>query len=286
MLAYQWNGVTIRQGDCIELLRTLDSDSVDCCVTSPPYWGQRDYGAAGQIGCESHPDEYVARLVAVFSEVRRVLKSDGTCWLNLGDTYNSPINASQRPQIGLDRYERRRSGRADTTERGDLPARGEIRDGKLKPKDLIGIPWRVALALQADGWWLRQDTIWHKPNAQPEGASDRCSRDHEYVFLLTKGEDYRFDKKALKHRRTVWRISTQRFSGAHFATFPESLVRACLSASMGERRGIVLDPFFGSGTTGVVAREFECRCIGLELNPQYVAIAMNRLRQGSLLVGV
>jgi DNA modification methylase len=182
----------IIQGDCIEGLRTLPDASVHCCVTSPPYWGLRDYGHDGQIGLEATPEAYVARMVEVFREVRRVLRDDGTCWVNLGDSYGGG-------SLGRNDAGRNIGGRGGNKEGSGNPGRQgavEIATG-LKPKDLVGIPWRVAFALQADGWWLRQDIIWHKPNPMPESVRDRCTKAHEYVFLLTKSERYYYDAEAV-----------------------------------------------------------------------------------------
>ena len=176
-------------GDCIEGLRTLPDASVHCCVTSPPYWGLRDYGHDGQIGLESTPEAYVARMVEVFREVRRVLREDGTCWVNLGDSYNSAASGQNGTSGTL-------GGGKPCCGKGTTAGRRALLDG-LKPKDLVGIPWRVAFALQSDGWWLRQDIIWHKPNPMPESVRDRCTKAHEYVFLLTKSERYFYDAEAI-----------------------------------------------------------------------------------------
>jgi len=187
----------IIQGDCIEGLRTLPDASVHCCVTSPPYWGLRDYGHDGQIGLESTPEAYVARMVEVFREVRRVLRDDGTCWVNLGDSYNNA--GSSKNGTGLDGKQRGGATGADGKcgyKKRDL--RHALRGSGIKHKDLCGIPWRVAFALQADGWWLRQDIIWHKPNPMPESVRDRCTKAHEYVFLLTKSERYYYDAEAVR----------------------------------------------------------------------------------------
>jgi DNA modification methylase len=188
-------------GDCIAGLRTLPDASVHCCVTSPPYWGLRDYGHAGQIGLESTPEAYVARMVEVFREVRRVLRDDGTCWVNLGDSYNNA--GSSKNGTGLDGKQRGGATGADGEcgyKKRDL--RHALKGSGIKHKDLCGIPWRVAFALQADGWWLRQDIIWHKPNPMPESVRDRCTKAHEYVFLLTKSERYFYDAEAI-HEKSV-----------------------------------------------------------------------------------
>ena len=289
-----------------EGLKMLDDNSIDCCITSPPYWGLRDYGVEGQLGLESTPEEYVANLVEVFREVKRVLRDDGTLWLNLGDSYSG--NCSQASNNG-------RAGFGNARERL-VNRKGE----GLKPKDLVGIPWRVAFALQADGWYLRQDIIWHKPNAMPESVKDRPTKSHEYIFLLTKSPKYYYDYEAIKeplsiatvndlksrktlnnkgthggtrkdlgrnrdeyvpkdgkrNKRTVWTVATKPFSEAHFATFPEKLIEPCILAGCPEG-GTVLDPFIGAGTTAVVARKLNRSYIGYELNPEYVKMANDRL---------
>lgn len=363
--------IEILQGDCLEVLKTLPDDSVQMCVTSPPYYGLRDYGtgqweggdemcahAGGkrlsdkttigrsrgkdhrllphapsaniltpyrsvcakcgatridqQIGLESSVDAYVARLVDVFREVRRCLKPDGVIFVNLGDSYAA--GAGGRGDIG-----RVIAGAATrTTNVGAGRVKRDIPSG-LKPKDLIGVPWRCAFALQADGWYLRQDLIWHKPNTMPESVKDRCTRSHEYIFLLSKSARYYYDADAVRepharlwdssnggnlkvggtrkvgegqeyahgggyplpnpagrNRRSVWTVSTRGFPGAHFATFPPKLIEPCILA--GSRSGdVVLDPFFGSGTTALVARQHGRRCIGIELNADYIQIAQRRL---------
>ena len=174
----------IYTGDCLKILPTLDAESVQCCVTSPPYWGLRDYGVSGQLGLEKTPEEYVAKMVEIFREVKRVLRSDGTLWLNLGDSYNGLKIGSTQENVGAKRH-------------NTNSFKKELWDG-LKPKDLVGIPWRVAFALQSDGWWLRQDIIWHKPNPMPESVKDRCTKAHEYIFLLTKSAKYFYDAEAVK----------------------------------------------------------------------------------------
>jgi DNA modification methylase len=280
--------------------------SVQTCISSPPYWGLRNYGVDGQLGLEKTPEEYVARLVDVFREVRRVLKDDGTLWLNLGDCYATGGGKagkthpdSKNPHAGIPTFQPNR-----------MPIEG------LKPKDLVGIPWRVAFALQADGWYLRSDIIWSKGNPMPESVTDRPTRSHEYLFLLTKSRRYYYDHAAVKeplkadtlaryergrgtdtptrpnnhlgtgipweddgsgrNRRTVWSINTRPFKGAHSATFPPALVEPCLLA--GSRPGdVVLDPFNGAATTGLVALEHGRRYVGIELNPEYVAMSHERL---------
>jgi len=260
-------------GDARLELAKLEASSFQCCITSPPYWGLRDYGISGQIGAEMSLDAYIRDLVAVFAEVRRVLADDGTLWLNIGDSYTSGGRTwrdsdKKNPARGMD-Y------------RAPTPA-------GLKPKDLIGVPWRLAFALQADGWYLRSDIVWNKSNGLPESVKDRPSRIHEYVFLLTKSERYFYDHEAIREPavngskrncRSVWTINTEPFKEAHFATFPRELVTRCLTA--GSQKGsLVLDPFFGSGTVGEVCQLFERRFVGIELNPAYVEIARRRLKWG------
>ena len=263
-------------GDCIESMRGLPDQSVHTCVTSPPYFGLRDYGHDGQIGLEPTPDAFVAKLAEVFREVRRVLRDDGTLWLNLGDSYG----------VG---------------------------------KQMLGIPWRVAFALQSDGWYLRQDIIWHKPNPMPESVTDRCTKAHEYIFLLSKSQRYYFDADAIKepsayfgkdtrsgmgniryegkrtegdaaangqqsfvtinetrNKRSVWTVTTKPFKGAHFATFPPDLIEPCIKAGCPEG-GTVLDPFGGSGTTGMVAQRHRRKFVLCELNPEYARMAEDRI---------
>lgn len=291
--------------DCIKGLRKLPTDYVQCCVTSPPYFRLRDYGMDEQLGMEETPEQYVANLVSVFSEVRRVLKPDGTLWLNLGDSYWGSGKVGKKPQ--------RQFGRLVEKSCLGKPTTGK--HSGLKAKDLIGIPWLVAFALRAAGWWLRQDIIWYKPAPMPESITDRCTKAHEYIFLLSKNKKYYFDHKAIQtstkgktehdrtsrvskkrfpretingirkaggpylmaNRRSVWPINTKPFSGAHFATFPPELPELCVKA--GSKPGdIVLDPFMGAGTTALAARNLGRHYIGLELNPEYIKIAQERLR--------
>lgn len=294
-------------GDCRELLDQLPEQCVQTCITSPPYWGLRDYGTEAQIGLEQTPNAYVDELVRVFRGVRRALRDDGTLWLNLGDSYTGCPNSGG-------------SGKQDTAYRAiALPTK---RGAGLKSKDLIGIPWRVAFALQADGWYLRSDIIWHKPNPMPESVTDRPTRAHEYVFLLAKSARYFYDAPAIaeasvstgpsgngyarqecisrggrgqaqpwepsanptRNRRSVWSVCSQPFVGAHFATMPPSLVDPCVLA--GSRVGdLVLDPFFGSGTTGMVAEKHGRRWVGFDLNADYAEIAKGRTAQRSLVLG-
>ena len=309
---YEQDGVRILNGDCRTVLASMDAGSVDCCVTSPPYFGLRDYGHADQIGLEPTPDAYVAEMVGVFREVRRVLADDGTVWLNLGDSYTGSANAGGEAS--------RTCNSAPNAVDRNLPNK---RGAGLKSKDLIGIPWRVAFALQADGWYLRQDIIWHKPNPMPESVTDRCTKAHEYLFLLSKSERYYYDAEAIaedaihagetiknnagkngqmgdygqtrggflrpegvtvkdtRNRRSVWSICSQPYSGAHFATMPPDLVKPCVLAGCPDG-GVVLDPFSGSGTTAFVARDNGRRAVGIELNETYCALAAKRLAQGVL----
>jgi len=299
---------TVHVGDCLASLRQMPAESVNTCVTSPPYFGLRDYGHEGQIGLEDTPEAYVARLVEVFREVRRVLRDDGTLWLNLGDSY-AANRAYQVPST--------KGGPKHGPGQSAGGAGSVVPDG-LKPKDLIGIPWRVAFALQADGWYLRQDIIWHKPNPMPESVTDRCTKAHEYIFLLSKSPRYYFDQEAVKepavrsgdipggkkysslsaattiggqhtkatlnhkavsdsrNRRSVWTVSTKPYSGAHFATFPPDLIEPCVLAGC-PVGGTVLDPFGGSGTTAGVAIKHGRSAVLCELNPDYAALIHDRV---------
>ena len=263
-------------GDCREVLRTLPNSSVQTCVTSPPYYGLRDYGIDGQIGLEQSPDEYVAQMTQVFREVRRVLRDDGTLWLNLGDSYSAGGRgggAEGSLQSG---------NKGSTT--GAVFAPWKV--AGYREKNLLGIPWRVAFSLQADGWYLRQDIIWHKPNPMPESVTDRCTKAHEYIFLLSKSARYRYDHEAIaeeaigedvcRNKRSVWTVCTRPFTDAHFATFPPDLIEPCILAGAGEG-DTVLDPFNGSGTTGQVALAHHRKYIGIELNPAYIDITRKRL---------
>lgn len=302
-------------GDCRESLRSLPEKSVHTCVTSPPYFGLRDYGHDGQIGLEPTPDEFVAQLVQVFREVKRVLRDDGTLWLNLGDSYASYRDGKATPDTSRGDSEGTLVPKGSATNRMASTFAGT----SIKHKDLIGIPWRVAFALQADGWYLRQDIIWHKPNPMPESVTDRCTKAHEYIFLLSKSPKYYFDSEAVKeeavykgnqtsqvkgsfngkragqdesviaqpfravvekrNRRSVWTVTTKPFKGAHFATYPPDLIEPCILAGCPEG-GTVLDPFFGSGTTGLVALRHGRKVIGCELNPDYALLAYERLEHG------
>jgi len=282
-------------GDCRARLAELDAGSVNTCVTSPPYFGLRDYGHAGQIGLENTPAAFVAEMVAVFREVRRVLRDDATLWINLGDSY------AGGGSIGRNDAGRDIGGggnKLGSGNPGHQGTRGAVRG--LKPKDLIGIPWRVAFALQADGWYLRQDIIWAKPNPMPESVRDRCTKAHEYVFLLSKGPRYYFDADAIaeplgaasvallaqnveagdligtRNKRSVWTVAAQPFREAHFATYPPELIEPCILAGCPEG-GTVLDPFGGAGTTGLVADRLQRNAVLIEINPEYAEIARKRL---------
>lgn len=265
------DSVQIIHGDVRQQLSLFPSDTFHCCVTSPPYWGMRDYGYEAQIGAETEVNDYIAHLVKVFRDVRRVLRPDGTLWLNIGNTYTSGGRTWRQSDA-------KNMGRA-MSYRPDTPA-------GLKAKDLIGVAWMLAMALQLDGWYLRSDIIWYKPNCQPESVKDRVTVSHEYIFMLSKSENYYFDQesikerttdgKSLKNKRTVWQINTTPCKEAHFAVFPRALVHPCILAGS-PQGGLVLDPFFGSGTVGVVAIETGRRCVGVELKSDYIDIAKQRL---------
>lgn len=314
----------IHTGDALKTLQQLPGESIHCCVTSPPYWGLRDYGVPGQIGLEQTVEDHIAALVQIFREVRRVLRKDGTLWVNYGDTYLC------------------NQGRRRPEEDHRVAVQRPV---WAKPKDLLGLPWRLAFALQADGWYLRSDVIWHKPNCMPESVTDRPVRAHEYLFLLARSDRYYYDQEAVReptaaacglghvqsqkalswarivheperprqqyaqhritkrhsvrpsvdthgggqgngyisynsskrNKRDVWSVPTQGFPFAHFATFPPELIRPCIRAGA-PKAGTVLDPFLGSGTTSVVAIEEERRFVGVELNPDYVALAQRRIQ--------
>ena len=286
----------IKIGDSLEVLRTMDEESVHCCVTSPPYWALRNYEHDGQLGQESTPEEYVDKLVEIMSEVKRVLRSDGTLWLNLSDSYFG--SGSKKDSKDTQR---------------------------LKTKDMVGIPWRVAFALQADGWWLRSDIIWHKTDAMPIPVNDRPQSCHEHIFLLSKSKKYYYDKDAIleplknpnrkdpsdksgfggnknignkdktlsgaysgtvydatklkgRNKRDVWSVATSSYKGAHFAVYPPKLIEPCILAGCPDG-GTVLDPFSGSGTTGVVALNNQKKYIGIELNPEYATISHERIKE-------
>jgi len=281
---YSDEQVTLLLGDAIEQMRTLPDQSVDCIVTSPPYYGLRDYGQAGQYGLEATPAEYVEIMSDVFAEARRVLADDGTLWLNLGDSYVCSPKGSESKTDGLDGRSNHR-----TTPAGS----GGKNGGGLAAKQLLGIPWRTAFALQDDGWILRNEIIWHKPNAMPESVRDRLSNRHEQLFMFAKSRRYHFDLDAIRKRggreldRTganpgdVWPITTRPYPQAHFAVFPIDLPLRCISAGC-RPDGMVLDPFSGSGTTGAAARQLGRRYIGIDLNPAYHNLARVRFAQGVL----
>lgn len=271
-LYYADQGVSVYLADARKKLLAFAASSFHCCVTSPPYWGLRDYDHPDQIGAEPVLDDYIRDLVLVFREVRRTLRDDGTFWLNIGDAYTSGGRTWRAP-------DKKNRGRA-------MDYRPDTPDG-LKPKDLIGLPWRIAFALQADGWYLRSDIVWNKPNCQPESVKDRPTRSHEYIFLFSKSEKYYFDQERIKepaigngghkNRRSVWNIQTEGFKGAHFAVFPPKLVELCILAGV-IPGGVVLDPFLGSGTVGAVAKRLLRQCVGIEMNPAYAEMAMRRIR--------
>lgn len=254
------------QGDAAKVLTQLPADVIQTTVTSPPYWSLRDYGIPGQIGLEASVNDYIASLVKVFEEVRRVTRDDGTLWLNIGDSYTSGGRTWRAP-------DKKNPIRA-------MQFRPPTPEG-LKSKDLIGVPWRLAFALQDAGWYLRADIIWNKPNVQPESVKDRPTRSHEYVFLFSKSERYYYDPTAVRgpndrNLRTVWDVYTRAYREAHFATFPPSLVEPCIALTS-RADDVVLDPFIGSGTTGVVALGVQRRFVGIELQPEYVTMAEHRL---------
>jgi DNA modification methylase len=301
-------------GDCRDSMRQMAKDGikVQTCITSPPYYGLRDYGHDGQIGNEQTPQEFINNLVEVFACVWDVLKDDGTLWVNLGDSYYN-----YRPGKG-----QALNKQTVANNNQDLPQECARRGNKLdgyKEKDLMGMPWRLAFALQDFGWTLRQDIIWHKPNPMPESVTDRCTKSHEYIFLLSKKSHYYFDYQAIReegvipegtkaakgseerqnqkgvnsrppeykiydgmrNKRDVWTVNTKPYKGAHFAVYPEELIEPCVMA--GSRVGdIVLDPFFGSGTTGAVAQKLGRQYIGCELNPEYESLQKERLQQTAM----
>lgn len=356
-------------GDCIQMMRTLPDQSVHTCITSPPYFGLRDYGVDGQIGLEASPREFIDSLVAVFREVRRVLRDDGTIWVNMGDSYAGSWGAHGRDDMGLGSTSLSARQIAASARR-----KKQANHGGFKPKDLMGMPWRLAFALQDDGWYLRQDIVWAKPNPMPESVRDRCTKAHEYLFLLSKSSKYFFDQDAIRepanqtgkgsaatfrggayvngatfdnsnggtravsgnvvprnngvgwghgydadpkprtvgskrnsfsretkysggdhgqtgqhrpgredinydttrNKRSVWTVATNGFKGAHFATFPPDLIRPCVQAGS-PRGGLVLDPFGGAGTTALVAMQEGRQSVICELNPEYAALARQRL---------
>ena len=291
-------------GDCRETLKTIDTKA-RMCVTSPPYYGLRNYGDEDrQIGMEQSPEEYIAEMVKVFRSVRDVLTDDGTLWLNIGDTYYNYRSDGNYPKQTVSRTKQ------------DLPNFSPVRGNKLqglKSKDLIGIPWMLAFALRADGWWLRQDIIWNKPNPMPESVKDRCTKSHEYIFLLSKSKQYYYDNEAIKepvkqdwgtrdrtngkyhnpgtglaphsglsksydrkNKRSVWTVTNKPYKGAHFACFPPDLIEPCILAGS-EENDIVLDPFMGSGTTAMVAKKHNRNYLGCELHEDYASLQTDRI---------
>ena len=351
----------IYQGDCLEVLKTFEDNSIDCCVTSPPYYALRDYGVDGQIGLEETPQKYIERLTGVFMEVHRVLKPNGTLWLNIGDSYNA-YKGNAKSQYNDSKFVGGHGGHPTR------PSGYGLECKELKPKDLIGIPWMLAFSLRNAGWYLRQDIIWHKPNPMPESVKDRCTKSHEYIFLMSKSQKYYFDYEAIqekanpnyisknirfggnkygdnddphfqtysgnvyetktkvrtqnngyskagghrdnsggfgdyskhghtknrqydgqeredgirdevffvRNKRDVWSINVKPNKEAHFATYPQELVSPCILAGCPEG-GVVLDPFMGSGTTGIVANKLGRHYVGIELNPEYVEMAERRI---------
>lgn len=327
-------GVTVHVGDSREVLKGLASESVHCIVSSPPYYGLRDYGVEDQIGLEETPEAYVAELVSLFREARRVLRDDGTLWLNIGDTYNNNPSTSDIPRIdqgnGSGAFQIPPQKHVSARRAKPNKAQPLINAG-IKKKDLIGIPWMVAFALRADGWYLRQDIIWHKPNPMPESVIDRCTKSHEYVFLLSKSPRYHYDAEAIsepvsdnpvtrarnlrsdkgvvgpadlhgtefgqsgnggwiragvetRNKRSVWSITTQPYSEAHFATMAPDLAATCIKAGC-PVGGTVLDPFGGAGTTGLVADQLQRNAILIELNPAYADLARNRISNDAGMFG-
>lgn len=265
--------VKIILGDSRDAINKIPDNTFQTVITSPPYWGLRDYGHEDQIGAEPFVDDYIKDLVAIFRDVRRVLKPDGTFWLNIANCYTSGGRKWRQS-------DKKNRGRA-MSYRPDTPP-------GLKKKDLIGVAWMLAMALQHDGWYLRSDIVWHKPNCQPESVRDRVTNSHEYLFMLTKSEKYFFNQEAIKepsvnghsrkNKRSVWMINTEPFPEAHYAVFPKELVRPCILA--GSKAGdIVFDPFFGTGTVGSIALETARLCVGLEIKQDFLKIAKRRPKQ-------
>ena len=317
-------------GDALTVLRTISCESVQCCVTSPPYFGLRDYGCDGQLGLEETPEEYTERLTEVFREVRRVLKPDGVCWINIGDSYaGSGKGAWDSEKLKVLKNKQRYKFSTDNPA-AKIPKKWD----KIKPKDLIGIPWRLAFSLQADGWWLRSAVVWEKPNAMPSSVKDRPTSSYEFVFLFAKSNKYYYDYKtimepvadgtiarmkrgvspthkyvngaagqttqniskprenrsgenielpSMRNKRDVWRVCTNSYRAAHFATFPVELIKPCILAGC-PIGGTVLDPFIGSGTTAVAALSENRNYIGIELNPEFCALARERITKHTALI--
>ena len=264
---------TILFGDCVETLKEFD-EKARCCITSPPYYGLRNYGdESNQIGQEDTPEEYIQNLVNIFRSVRNCLSDDGTLWVNIGDSYYN-----YRPGKGQALVKQTVSATKQ-----DLPDKCARRGNKLeglKEKDLIGIPWMLAFALRKDGWYLRQDIIWNKPNPMPESVRDRCTKSHEYMFLLSKNQNYYFNVDAIKEptrrKRSVWNITKKGYKDAHFAVYPPELIIPCIKAGS-EKNDIILDPFMGSGTTAMVAKSLGRHYIGCELHEDYGNLIKNRI---------
>ena len=299
---------TILFGDCRKTIPTI-TEPIQMCVTSPPYYGLRDYGGEeDQIGQEGSPEEFIDQLVEVFKKVRDVMVDDGTLWINMGDTYYNYRSDGNYPKQTVSKTNQ------------DLPNFSPARGNKLKglkSKDLIGVPWLLAFALRKDGWYLRQDIIWHKPNPMPESVKDRCTKSHEYIFLLSKSKNYYYDNEAIKepakdwgtrdrtngkyhnkgtglqphsglsksyptkNKRSVWTVTSKPYKEAHFATYPPDLIEPCIKA--GSRKGdIILDPFMGSGTTAMVSKQLDRHFIGCELHDSYKTLIDSRLPNTAL----
>jgi DNA modification methylase len=308
MKFFEDDALLVLVGDCREQMAAMDGQSVQAIVTSPPYWGLRDYGNPGQLGQEPTPDAYVAAMVEVFREAKRVLRDDGTLWLNLGDTYSAQ------------RWTGKGEGQPINKKKDGHRDLNLVRESGLPDKNLVGIPWKVAFALQADGWILRSEIIWHKPGVMPEPVTDRPTRAHEQIFLFAKQQKYHYDHEAIKepavtgawdalppiggkkllgengnpkhsgnqpasdgmrNKRDVWTISIKPYAGAHFATFPPDLIEPCILAGA-PVGGVVLDPFGGSGTTGMVANRLSRKAVLIELNPEYAEQIKKRCRQAAL----
>ena len=291
-------------GDCIEVLKTFEDNSIDCCVTSPPYYGLRDYGIEGQFGNENTVNEYIEHMVGVFSEVKRVLKPEGTLWLNLGDSWAGSNQGKGTKNVAAKQLSNKGTSHMFSSTSHLKHVQG------CKAKDLIGIPWMVAFALRDLGFYLRQDIIWAKGNPMPENVRDRCTKSHEYIFLLSKSKKYYYDKDSIaepakypndnrgarkdsrrgtkmnqmngstgttRNKRDVWFINTKPNKEAHFATFPDTLIEPCILAGCPEG-GVVLDPFMGSGTTGIVAKRNNRNFVGIDIKPEYVDISERRIK--------
>lgn len=268
-----WNKSLILEGDVRNVVKQLPDKFYSSCITSPPYWGLRDYGHEGQIGAEALLDDFIQDLVQVFKAIKDKIRDDGTLWINLGDSYTSG-NRTWRDND-------KKNPARQMKYRPPTPA-------GLKPKDLIGVPWKVAFALQADGWYLRSDIIWYKPNCQPESVKDRPTQSHEYFFMFSKSEKYYYDHESimepaqtrgkLRNKRSVWQVNTEPFPEAHFATFPTKLIEPIVQASSPEN-GYILDPFFGAGTVGVVCKSLNRHYHGIELNKDYIDIATKRIKK-------